>query len=965
MNNPAFLCPLPVLCQRPRPALLRARPGPLPNFSRRYHGQVSMILRSLNDAIFRGKSSPNESQTVLSSSALGAEKLQSFQKRVTRINDMEASIENLSDSELRERVAQIREQVQGGNSLDSALEEIFALVREATFRVLGLRHYDVQLIGGMVLHYGCVAEMVTGEGKTIVAVLAACLNALSGNAVYVVTVNDYLAKRDAELVGQVHRFLGLTVGLIQSTMETSERQKAYSCDVIYVTNSELGFDYLRDNLAMTENDIVLKRPLSYCIVDEADSILIDEARTPLLISGKLPIQTSKYDTAKKAADALSQDIHYTVNEKEQSVLLTERGYLDLEQALKVENLFDPSNPWAAFITNALKAKEIFKKDINYIIADADEQDDAEIQIVDEFTGRVMKGRRWSDGLHQAIEAKEGITVNAESSTAAKISYQAFFRLFDKLSGMTGTAATEAKELLDVYGLDVVVVPTALPMARKDYPDVVFRNEDGKYRAIMGEIARVAPTGRPILIGTTSVEASEVLSKLLIDVGVDHDILNAKPESAMRESEIVAQAGRKYSITIATNMAGRGTDILMGGNASYFARALARRALAVLNKDLCSTLNLASQPILIDDEMLPADISEEAAASLREAAKTLAGETDNPLSSLAQIDEVVGIAAEYGPIPENRPGLQLLRDSMSDIKEELEEVVAEEREEVLDLGGLYIIGTDRAESRRVDNQLRGRAGRQGDPGGSRFFLALEDRIFRVFGGDKVTGILDTFRVDENTPIENPLVNRTLDEAQRNVEAYFRDIREQLFRYDAVLSRQREVFYTLRRRIVVADDQELYDRFREECVKTISEIIPNYVGRGDAADDFEKLSAKLLQFFTGMSDVEAPRLQEALKLKEYVVKQMDSLLSEKRHVMDRKKDGLSREVVRYLWLTQTDTLWLDHMKKLDYLKEFIVLRSYEGEDPLQAYQREGFELFNDMVNSVRRNNVFSFFQYRLSA
>eukprot|EP00178_Gracilaria_changii_P009965 TRINITY_DN289_c0_g1_i1.p1 TRINITY_DN289_c0_g1~~TRINITY_DN289_c0_g1_i1.p1 ORF type:complete len:966 (+),score=163.30 TRINITY_DN289_c0_g1_i1:190-3087(+) len=965
MDYCAFLNPLPFQFQRFQPAHLRARPNSHLKVSSQRHERVSMILRSINDALFRGKAPQDETQTNTTSPALGAERLQAYEKRVNRINDMEPAIEKLSDSELRDSIARIREQVQGGKSLDDVLDEVFAIVRESTFRVLELRHYDVQLIGGMALHDGCIAEMATGEGKTIVAVLAACLNALSGNAVYVVTVNDYLAKRDSELVGQVHRFLGLSVGLIQADMDTIQRQKAYSCDVIYVTNSELGFDYLRDNLVMTENDIVLKRHLSYCIVDEADSILIDEARTPLLISGKLPIQTSKYSTAKKAADALSRDIHYTVNEKEQSVLLTERGYLDLERALNVENLFDPANPWASFVTNALKAKEIFKKDVNYIVADDVGEGPSEIQIVDEFTGRVMKGRRWSDGLHQAVEAKEGIAVNAESSNAARISYQAFFRLFDKLAGMTGTAATEAKELSDVYSLDVVVVPSALPMARKDYPDVVFRNEDGKYRAIMGEIARVAPTGRPILIGTTSVEASEALSKLLADVGVDHDVLNAKPESAMRESEIVAQAGRKYSITIATNMAGRGTDILLGGNAGYFARALARRELALLNEELYTTLRDSSQPILIEDEMLPTDISEEAGESLSKAARTVVDEDESHVISLARIDELVGIAAEYGPIPQDEIGLNLLREAISDIKEELEEVVAEEREEVLDLGGLYVIGTDRAESRRVDNQLRGRAGRQGDPGGSRFFLALEDRLFRVFGGDKVTGILDTFRVDENTPIENPLVNRTLDEAQRNVEAYFKEIREQLFKYDTVFSRQREVFYTQRRRIVTANDQELHDRFREDCVKTVSEIIQANVVKRDVAHDFERLSSKLLQFFSGMAQIEASSLQEASDLTTHVVGQMDILLEGKRAGLDREKAGLSREVLRYLWLTQMDNLWLEHMKKLDYLKEFIVLRSYEGDDPLQAYQIEGFELFTCMVDNVRRNNVFSFFQYQLKS
>lgn len=919
------------------------------------------ILRTLSDAMFGGKSSDNPSPPISDATSLGAERMPLYQQRVKRINDMEPSIEKLSDQQLQQRIAALRQQVQSGTPLDDVLEPVFAIAREATFRVLALRHYDVQLIGAMALHDGCVAEMATGEGKTIVAVLAACLNALSGKPVYVVTVNDYLAKRDAELVGQVHRFLGLTVGLIQADMEPKHRQQAYSSDVIYVTNSELGFDYLRDNLAMTEKEIVLTQPLSYCIVDEADSILIDEARTPLLISGKVPAPTSKYAIAKQAADALSNGVHYTVNEKEQSVLLTERGYIDLEQALKVDNLFDPSNPWASFITNALKAKEVFKRDVNYIVAQSATEGEMEIQIVDDFTGRVMKGRRWSDGLHQAVEAKEGITVKSESSNAARISYQAFFKLFEKLSGMTGTAATEAQELNDVYNLSVVVIPTALPMARKDYPDVVFRSTDGKYRAIMGEIARVAPKGRPILIGTTSVESSEILSKLLTEVEVDHDVLNAKPESALRESEIVAQAGRKYSITIATNMAGRGTDILMGGNAGYFARALARRELVAKNNALFKTLTELHQPILIEDEALPADVSEESMQILQEAASAIAEKEGSRLASLAQVDEIIGIAAEFGPIPEDRDDIQLLREAVTVIKDELEEVVAEEREEVLELGGLYVIGTDRAESRRVDNQLRGRAGRQGDPGGSRFFLALEDRLFRVFGGDKVTGILDTFRVDENTPIENPLVNRTLNEAQKNVEAYFREIREQLFKYDQVFSRQREVFYVQRRKVVTATYEALRASFLDDCIKTGHEITDAHVGRKAEEDDFEKLSEKLLQFFSGMPDIGESELKQAANTKKYLDENINALLRQKQEQLDARKPGFAGEVLRYLWLTQMDNLWLEHMKRLDYLKEFIVLRSYEGEDPLDAYQKEGFELFTDMLSNVRRNNVFSFFQY----
>lgn len=925
------------------------------------------LLDTLKQAI-SGSDSPRPDSTAvpLSTETVGSAKLPAYFRRVERINALEKSVEQLDDAAMAARIAVLREQVTAGTvSLDGVLEEVFAIVREATFRVLGLRHYDVQLVGGMVLHDGAIAEMVTGEGKTIVAALPSCLNALSGGSVHVVTVNDYLAKRDAELIGQVHRFLGLSVGLIQSDMSPEERRQAYACDVTYVTNSELGFDYLRDNLAMSQADVVSTRPLGFCIVDEADSILIDEARTPLIISGKLPAASGKYDTAQKAADALTRDIHYTVNEKEQSVLLTERGYSDLEKALSVDDLFDAKNPWASYITNALKAKEVFKKDVNYIVALDEGAEKQEIQIVDEFTGRALKGRRWSDGLHQAVETKEGITVDSEASTAGKVSYQAFFKLFTKLAGMTGTAATEAEELRDIYGLSVVSIPTALPLGRKDYPDVVFKNSNGKYLAIMREIARVAPTGRPILIGTTSVEASESLSTLLTEVEVDHDVLNAKPESALRESEIVAQAGRKFSITIATNMAGRGTDILLGGNADYFARALARRELVAKNDGLFKVLSDPNQPILIDDAVLPIDITEDAMKELRKSAATVVDNIgSDKLSSLLFIDEIVGIAAEYGPVPGDMEGVRELREAMYAIKEELEETVIAEREEVIGLGGLYVLGTERAESRRVDNQLRGRAGRQGDPGSSRFFLALDDRLFRLFGGDKVTGILDTFRVDDETPIENALVNKTLDSAQESVEAYFREIREQLFTYDEVLSKQRSAFYSQRRKLVLGDAATIAGRLRSDCEATIREIIPNYVNRNDGdSDDYEKLSSKLVQFFGGMTQITSSELQEVQALENHVMDRLDVVLAEKSRELDSARPEFNTEVCRYVWLTQMDNLWQEHMKRMDYLKEFVVLRSYASDDPLVAYQSEGFDLFTEMQDAVRRNSVYSYFQYKI--
>lgn len=886
-----------------------------------------------------------------------------YWERVSKINALESEIEPLSDEQIASEFESLRTSVRSG---DASIEDVnlvhrvFALVREATFRVLSLRHYDVQLVGGLVLNEGSIAEMATGEGKTIVAVLAAALNALTDKGVFVVTVNDYLARRDAELIGQVLRYCGFSVGLIQGGMEPSERRKAYNCDVTYVTNSELGFDYLRDNLAMSVDEVVLERPLGFCILDEVDSILIDEARTPLIISSRVSSEATaqKYGIAKRAADALVRDTHYTVDEKEQAVILTEQGYIDLEQALKVSNLFDARNPWASFITNAIKAKELFKLDVNYIVNETEQQ----VEIVDEYTGRVMPGRRWSDGLHQAVEAKEGIKVDSEASTSAKISYQSFFRLFNKVAGMTGTAATEADELQDIYGLPVVRIPTALPMGRKVYPDVVFKNANGKYRGVMREIANVAPTGRPILIGTTSVEASESLSNLLTEVEVWHDVLNAKPESALRESEIIAQAGRKYSITIATNMAGRGTDILLGGNADFFARALARRSLASLEPELFKTLTDPEQPVLITDEDLPIDISPEAMTALDEAAAALRSSTEQTQSShdvqtLVGIDEAVGLAAESSPLSPSDEALKQLREAMATIKAELVDVVAEEREEVLDLGGLYVIGTERAESRRVDNQLRGRAGRQGDPGSSRFFLALDDTLFRVFGGDKVKGVLESFRVDEETPIENTLVNQTLDTAQCNVEEYFRGIRESVFQYDEILATQRAAFYTERRRILEANPGQLLSRFRDECARTADDVVDGNVKAGNI-----KIAERLSQFFNGITEVDAEHLDEAVDVRAIVLKQVDEVLDKTNKRLDDLRLGFGIEVLRFLWLTQMDKMWAQHMKTMDYVKEMVGLRVYEGEQPLDVYQREGFSLFNELLANIRRNNVFSYFQYK---
>lgn len=893
--------------------------------------------------------------------------LSRYAERVERINALEESMEELDNESILERINSIRDTVRADISQkDQCLEEVFAIVREASFRVLGLRHYDVQLVGGMVLNDGHVAEMATGEGKTLVAALPAVLNALTGEQVLIVTVNDYLAKRDSELIGQIFRFLGLSVGLIQSANTPAQRSQAYSCDITYVTNSELGFDYLRDNLALSMADVVISRPFGFCIVDEADSILIDEARTPLIISGKVPAPKAKYATAAKTASELQKDLHYSVNEKEQSVVLTETGYTVLEECLGIDTLFDLQDPWASFIINALKAKELFRKDVNYIVR----EDKKEIQIIDEFTGRIMEGRRWSDGLHQAVEAKEDLEVDSEATTIASVSYQAFFRLFPLLSGMTGTASTESGELQDIYGLSVISIPTALPCARKDSEDVIFRTSDAKYRAIMGEVARVAPTGRPILIGTTSIETSEALSSLLREVGIQHDVLNARPESALRESEIIAQAGREYSITIATNMAGRGTDILLGGNADYFARALARKEFVVCNSSFenDSANNMGSLK-LIEEEDLPCDVSQNALVDLRAAAEALT-ESRKP-KLLLEIDQLVATAAEFGPIEEESAGdLVRLRKVLHRIRDELAEAVAEEQEDVIKAGGLYVIGTERAESRRVDNQLRGRAGRQGDPGGSRFFLALDDRLFRIFGGDKVKSILETFRVDENLPIENKIVTAALDNAQKNVEEYYADIRKQIFMYDNVLSSQRAALYSKRRRVLQSDNESMRDELSANCIETASEILNAFTGRvgASADDDFEGLSQKLLQFFPGIKRIGEAELtacaNQGRSLREKVCSEVVEALAAKAEELDSRRAGFCQDVARYLELTQMDNLWQSHMKRMDYLKEFVGLRSYGQEDPLEAYQVEGYDLFKAMLDDVRRNTVFSFFQYKVN-
>ncbi|XP_027934050.1 protein translocase subunit SecA, chloroplastic [Vigna unguiculata] len=917
--------------------------------SRRRRSGVVASLGGLLGGIFKGTDT-------------GESTRQQYAATVNIINGLEPEISALSDSELRERTFALRERVQQGQSLDSILPEAFAVVREASKRVLGLRPFDVQLIGGMVLHKGEIAEMRTGEGKTLVAVLPAYLNALSGKGVHVVTVNDYLARRDCEWVGQVPRFLGLKVGLIQQNMTSQQRKENYSCDITYVTNSELGFDYLRDNLATSVEDLVI-RGFNYCIIDEVDSILIDEARTPLIISGPAEKPSDRYYKAAKIAEAFERDIHYTVDEKQKTVLLSEQGYEDAEEILAVKDLYDPREQWASYILNAIKAKELFLRDVNYIVRGK------EVFIVDEFTGRVMQGRRWSDGLHQAVEAKEGLPIQNETVTLASISYQNFFLQFPKLCGMTGTAATESTEFESIYKLKVTIVPTNKPMIRKDESDVVFRATSGKWRAVVVEISRMHKTGRPVLVGTTSVEQSDSLSELLKEAEIPHEVLNAKPENVEREAEIVAQSGRLGAVTIATNMAGRGTDIILGGNAEFMARLKLREILMsrVVKPSEEGFVSIKKPPPYktwkVNEKLFPCQLSDKN-VNLTEKAVQLAVETwgKRSLTEL-EAEERLSYACEKGPAQDEV--IAKLRNAFLEIGKEYKVFTVEERKKVVEAGGLHVVGTERHESRRIDNQLRGRSGRQGDPGSSRFFLSLEDNIFRIFGGDRIQGLMRAFRV-EDLPIESKMLTKALDEAQRKVENYFFDIRKQLFEYDEVLNSQRDRVYTERRRALESDN--LQSLLIEYAELTMDDILVANIGSDAPKDswDLEKLIAKIQQYCYLLNDLTPDLLKNKCsdyeELRNYLRLRGREAYEQKREMVEEQAAGLMKEAERFLILSNIDRLWKEHLQALKFVQQAVGLRGYAQRDPLIEYKLEGYNLFLDMMAQIRRNVIYSVYQFQ---
>tara|TARA_B110000444_G_scaffold59022_1_gene54987 strand:- start:6189 stop:8816 length:2628 start_codon:yes stop_codon:yes gene_type:complete len=845
--------------------------------------------------------------------------------QLQRINTFGQTYKTLTDDQLRSKTLELKNRLINGQAQEDIIDEAFALVREATSRTLKIRHYDVQLIGGLILNEGKIAEMKTGEGKTIVALLPTFLNALYGKGTHVVTVNDYLARRDAEYVGQVHRFLGLTVGLIQENMSPGERKENYNCDVVYVTNNELGFDYLRDNMAFTSSEMV-QRPFFFAVVDEVDSILIDEARTPLIISGPSEAPTQKYRQTSKLAPILKRDVHYSVDEKNQNVVLLEEGIAFCEQALSQLDLYNPENPWISYILNSIKAKELFKLNTNYII-----NEEGEIVIVDEFTGRTMFGRRWSDGLHQAVEAKENVVIQDESQTLASITYQNLFLLYEKLSGMTGTAKTEELEFEKIYNLKVVPIPTHQSIMRKDFPDLIYKNQYIKWQAIATECVEMHNLGRPVLVGTTTIEKSELLAALLSEYQIPYQLLNARPENVENESEIVSQAGCKQAVTIATNMAGRGTDILLGGNPESLMLSVLKELFEPFDKNNLDSIQAAKikskLDISIDDSLI--EISE----NYRTLLKQLIDANDQ--------DEYVL----------SNPLYKYYKDTLEDNKE----LVKVDKNNILKLGGLHVIGTERHESRRIDNQLRGRAGRQGDPGSSRFFLSLEDKLLRLFGGDQIMGMMQNIGFQDTTPIQSPLLNQSLESAQQKVEAYYFETRKQLFEYDQALTMQRNGVYNERRRILQRED--VRDWIIEYAERSLYDLVL-YLKEIDKLNGSIELYNLKIQELLGIpfKVISNTNEFELDKTFAFLRQQFQISYDLKEVEIESIEPGLMRELERTFLLQQIDYSWKEHLQKISFLRDSIRWRAYGQKDPLTEYKKEAFNFFITMLTRIRHRVIY---------
>jgi len=800
--------------------------------------------------------------------------LKRLQPLLLKVNILEPSMEKLSDEEMRGKTAEYREKIDKGMTLDDILPEAYALVREASKRTLRMRPFDVQIIGAIILHQGKIAEMKTGEGKTLVATMPLYLNALSGKGVHLVTVNDYLAKRDSEWMGDIYNFLGLSVGVIVHEKSDAERQEAYSADITYGTNNEFGFDYLRDNMKFELKDMV-QRELNYAIVDEVDSILIDEARTPLIISGPAEESTETYYHVDRIIPRLNREKDYTVEEKTKTVALTEEGVRRAEEILSVDNLYDPSQiELLHHVNQGLRAHVLFKRDVDYMVKDG------QVIIVDEFTGRLMPGRRWSDGLHQAIEAKEGVTIENENQTLATITFQNYFRMYKKLAGMTGTADTEAAEFKKIYNLDVNVIPTNLPMIRTDHADVIYKTQKEKFNAVLNEILDLNSRGRPVLAGTISIEKSEILSRLLDKRGIPHNVLNAKHHE--KEAMIIAQAGRKGAVTISTNMAGRGVDIILGGNPEYLFKEKIRE-------------NMSS-------------------------------------------------------------------DEREVLRKEIWDRWEKEKKEVISLGGVLIIGTERHEARRIDNQLRGRSGRQGDPGSSRFYLSLEDDLLRIFGSDRLSKIMDRLGMEENVPIEHPWVTKALENAQKRVESHNFEIRKHLLEYDDVMNKQREVIYSQRKTVLKGD--ELRSIIQETIEELIDFIIGTYINEDLRPDewDWAGLEKACQKQFSLKFSVEPERRSVLTKgdIKEMLNADIQKIYTQKEIDL---AEPLFRHLEKVILLQAIDSNWKDHLLSMDHLKEGIGLRGYGQRDPLIEYKKEAFDMFQEMVSRIKDEAVERLFRVEI--
>ena len=831
---------------------------------------------------------------------------------VDKIEAMSEEYKAMSDAELQHKTVEFKERLNNGETLDDILPEAFATAREASDRVLGMRPYRVQLVGGIVLHQGRIAEMKTGEGKTLVATLPAYLNALTGRGVHIVTVNDYLAKRDSEWMGKVHRFLGLKVGLIVHGLTSKERQEAYAADITYGTNNEMGFDYLRDNMCIYSNELV-QRGHSFAIVDEVDSILIDEARTPLIISGQGEKSTQLYDMAEmlvsrfrkkvvvqmddKEEEDVNIDADYVVDEKAKTATLTARGIAKAEEFFHVENLSDPSNSTLSHhINQAIRAHGTMKRDIDYVVKDG------EVIIVDEFTGRLMFGRRYSNGLHQAIEAKEHVSVNSENKTLATITFQNYFRLYDKLSGMTGTAMTEQEEFGTIYNLDIVEIPTNRPNQRNDHHDVVYKTEAGKFRAVVAQVKECHAKGQPVLVGTVSIEKNELLSKLLVREGIKHNLLNAKNHE--KEAEIVAQAGKLGAVTVATNMAGRGTDIMLGGNAEYLAKA----------------------------DLVKAGFS----------------------------DEVIVDATGYADT--NNADILAARKLFAERMAYHKAIISEEAEKVRATGGLFIIGTERHESRRIDNQLRGRAGRQGDPGETRFYISLEDDLMRLFGGEKITNLMERFDLDEDTPIENKMLTKSIENAQTTVESRNFQSRKSVLEYDDVMNRQREIIYAQRRQVLDGMD------IKATVLDMMHTAISNHVALecGEQSTLSESACREMLRglegtyFLPGAVDAAAMAGKSIADMTDECIAAAEATYAAKETEIT---PNLMRELERVIMLRVVDEYWMDHIDAMEDLKQGIRLQAYGNTNPVDAYKRESLDMFEEMVSAIRDETVRRLYSVRL--